>query len=419
MEDGTRNAVLDLSELWQKLEAAKELIKNNNHEIAFELLREILEIERKQAGKEALFAEANALSIQLNRSRSVRKSRLILISIFSFTLGLVLLLALVKVGSTEVELKLRLNQFTFKLAKNWEISSLEIQSIGIWHLGDLRLDAVFIEEAIAFDRTSDLPTKWQSSRADGPLSIKRTHDNWGVTIESSYLRLAHASIDSGSTITIAAYEDASRQFRIAVSGGAVLGSIDTDETYAMTCASCQIEGHPNERHTENKALHITSDVQEISFEDLAGSIEMIVKIPQTNMGMKPYLFGKSIYTEQLDFSRLEGDSRESTITKDGSIYFSELDGKQIEIKEGDFLVVNGLRDFQIKRLFFEDHLEAILKGSAQELRSGTQEFLYDRLPSWLEWIYTNQFFALVIATLIPVFSVILVVFYRLKIIEES
>ncbi len=411
-------STLDSNEIRKKLNAVKKLIKGNNHKDAVKLLQEIMEIEKEQMGIKALFVDTKLLYTQLNRLQRIRKSRLILISVFSLTLGLILFLALQKVGSTEVELKIRVNELTFELNESWSINSLELQSIGISHLRNLRLDPLQFEEVVEYNFETGMPLKWKKSGGSIPLKIIRTHDDWGVSIESSYLRLAYALIDSGSTITITTYEDPKDQFRITVSSGAVQGSIDTDDIFSLTCISCQIEDQVDIESSENKHLRVTSFDREVPFSDLKGSIDIISKIPEHKTEMHPYLLGKSIFTMSIDFSRLEGNSRQSTIIEDGIAYFSELDGKKIDIKEGDFLVVRGLNDFQIKRLYFDGHLNAVLKGRVNKFESGSQSFLYNRLPSMLEWIYTNQFLGLVVASLIPVFSMLVIIFFRLKIIDE-
>lgn len=411
-------STLNSTELRNKFDAAKEMIKENNRKEAAKLLHEILEIEKEQLGIEAIFVDAKLLYSKVNRHQRIRRSRLILLSVFSLTLGLILFLALRTVGSTEVEFKIRVNELTFKLAKNWSINSLELESIGISHLKNLRLYPLQFEEVEEYNFITGMPVKWKKYQSNTPLKIIRTHDDWGVTIESSYLKLAYALIDSGSTITITTYSDPRDQFRITVSSGAVRGSIDTDDIFSLNCVNCLIEDQVDIESSENKHLRITSFDREVSFSDLEGSIDIISKIPEHKTEKHPYLLGKSIYTKLIDFSRFEGNTRQSTIIDDGIVYFSELDGKKIDIKEGDFLTVRGLNDFQIKRLFLDDRLNIVLKGRVNKFESGSQSFLYNRLPSILEWLYTNQFIGLVMASLIPIFSTIIIIFSRLKIIDE-
>lgn len=411
-------AKVNAVEIKKTIENAKDLLKDKKQSEAVELLQQVMRVEKEQAGTQALFEEARALSTRLIHNKKVKNFRVFLVSALIITLIVIAFLAWKKVEATEVELKLTVNEFTFRLNEPWLIHSLAMKSLGLSHLDNLSLDATRLEEAIEYDPDTSLPVGWQNISIGNPLNIVRTRDNWSVSIKSSYLRVANVAIDSGATITIAAYKQSKNQFRISISGGAVSGTIGTGDTLSLSCTSCQIEGKPNDLFSRARNLRVVTLDNQLSFTDLNNYLEIVIRIPQNEITPDPFILGKSISIDQIDFTRLEGNAKESTIIQDGLVYFAELDGKEHLIKDGDFLTVDGLENFQIKRLFLEDQLRISSRGSVKKLKSGTQEFLYSRIPSYLEWLYTNQSFTLFVATLIPIFSTIFAIFYRSGILKE-
>ena len=120
----------------------------------------------------------------------------------------------------------------------------------------------------------------------------------------------------------------------------------------------------------------------------------------------------------IDFTRFVEDEQEPTLVQDGKLYLAELDKKQFTIREGDFIVLDKLKNFRIRKLYMKDQLLLTLQGRTGKLETGSQDFLYSRMPTWLDWLETNRFITLLLATIVPVFTALIVLLNRLRITEE-
>jgi hypothetical protein len=329
--------------------------------------------------------------------------------------SIVIVLNLWPVASTAVEIELVVNRLSFTIGQNLEIHGLASKRISISHLDNLELTPLELEEASNYDINTDLPNQWQRLEVDGPLQINRSRDDWRFSITSAYLR-TRLGLDAGSTVTIENHEHTRNQLTIHVKDGGVTGAVNTADTFILNCIDGKIGAGLKKTVESFKDLRIATD-EEIQFRDLNGSIGLVLEFPAQLPKSKFYLLEKAIKIEALNLTRLVGGKSESTIIADGTIYLWELDGKQIKIRTDDFLAVDGFKDFQIKRLSFDNQLKVSLVGEVSVLKSGgSQEFLYSRLPSRLEYCRTNPSWRRVSVTLVMVITGIVAIFRFFKIV---
>jgi len=395
----------------EKLESARKLIRQKRYKEANAMAQKISENDQNNI-------EAEKLLSYLEKRRRIRNFRLMVVSTFLVTVTFFAFLTWKEVSSTEVSVNLVVKQLSFTLSKTWNLYGIETSTFGISHLEDLKLEPMTMDRAVAYDPKTDQPIRWRSVNLQNPIQIKGTHDFWNVSIQSNYLKLSSLSVDSGATVTVAVNEQGQGQSQILISivDGTVFGAVETSDTLMLSCNGCQTSAQ-FEVDSNFSSFRIVTQEREILFSDLHKSIDIILKIPRASSNSNPYVFGKSIDIKNIDFTTLEGEERESTIIQDGKIYFAELDGKEFDIKNGDFVFIDGLENFEIKRLILNNQMQVSLQGRVRALKSGTKAFLYSRLPSYLEWLRTNQSISIFLATLIPVFSLIFATFYRLKIID--
>ena len=100
----------------------------------------------------------------------------------------------------------------------------------------------------------------------------------------------------------------------------------------------------------------------------------------------------------------------------GIMCFPELNEKLRSVKTGDFVEISVLDTFQIQRLFIDRWIGLSLFGKVTDIRSGA--LLFSRMPTYLEWLRSNNSLVIYIGTLTSVMSIILAVFYRLKIFDK-
>lgn len=339
----------------------------------------------------------------------------LLIFIFLFIAIIVAFLNWCKVKSTEVTLDLIVDHLSFKLSESLNIFSIEAKTLGISHLNELVLSpAIKIEEHIPNGLENGQQIKWHTMKIQDSVRITPITDYWNVSLKSEYLNLSSLYIDSGSTVTFSVDEYKQNQYLLLVNNGNVIGTIETGDIFEIACNNCKIKNLQNANNITSRTLRVHTKNCEIEFNDLNELIQIVFSIPESYPKTIPYIIGKSIDIEEIKFTTLEGKEIGSTIVKDGSIYLAELDGKKINIKAGDLLVIKGLKNFQITRLILDDQIRVTLHGKVKKLESGTHRFLYSRMPSYLEWLHTNRSFTLYIATLLPILSGIFAVIFHLK-----
>jgi hypothetical protein len=396
-------------EITSKLESVKEFILNKQLKKANILLHEVLQKDKNNKDAQELFS-------QLEDGRRISNFRKSLIVIFLITAVSISILGWVEVHSTKVSIEIIVNQASFTLSNDWNIYSIDAKSIGISHMDDLCLSPQRVAMATDFESKTDQPIKWITKDIDDDFHIKGNNEYWNVKLESPYLNLSSLFIGFGSNVKMTMNEKDENKIILSISNGKVSGTIETDTTFTLKGNRIQTIKHFNEKHSPSKLLKIFTQNREIDFQDLNHSISIVLEFPQDQLKMELYTFGKSIAINEIDFIYNEAGEKESTILKDGKITFPELDAKEFNLKAGDFLFVNDLENFQIKRLFVNDHIKLSLFGDVHDLKSGA--ILYSRMPTYLEWLHNNYSIAIFIGTLIPVFSTLLAIFYRLRIITK-
>jgi hypothetical protein len=396
-------------EIHSRLESVKEFMLKKQLKKANMLLYEILQIDKNNK-------DAQELMSKLEDGRRISNFRRSLIVIFLITAVSITILGWIEVHSTKVSIEIIVNQVSFTLSNIWKIYSIDAKSIGISHMDNLYLSPQRVAMATDFESKTDKPLKWITKDIDEDFHLKSNNEYWNVRIESPYLNLSSLFIDSGSNVKITINEKDENKLVMSISKGNVSGTVETDTTFILKSNRCLTEKYFSEEHSPFKLFKIFTQNREIDFKDLNHSISIVLEFPRDKLETKLYTFGKSISIDEVHFFCDEAGEKESTIIKDGKIIFSELDAKEFNLKAGDFLFVNGLENFQIKRLFVNNKMKLSLFGDVHDLKSGA--ILYSRMPTYLEWLHNNYSIAIFIGTLIPVFSIILAIFYRLKIFKN-
>jgi len=346
------------------------------------------------------------------KKKRVKKFRITLIALFGITVLIISFLKSITVRSTPVELRLTVSELTFRITEDWNIFSIATKSIGISNLDDLTLEILSAQRATEYDET-DKPVAWQTITASPQLNIRGAGPNWGITVESEYLNLTSLHLASGSLVTISRDDLKKNQLNIRVSDGSILGSIDTGDTLIFTCSDCQIaDGWTG--NSPSQSLRIATFDNQLQFQDLQQLIQIQVETPAQDSQSAPTDLGEFIPIQSVDFTRLEDDKTVSTVVTDGTLILKELNNKSIGIRGGDFVIMDNLRNIQIKEIKLDRELNLILQGHSGVLETGTGTFMNSRMPSLLDWLYANQLVGFLIATIIPFFLAILAILDRLQ-----
>lgn len=359
-----------------------------------------------------------------DRQIIIKKHHLFFICIFLLVLIFVIFLSFIKISFNDVAIELTLDQLSFILTEKWNIYSIGVSSLVISHLSDLEIYPLKLEEGILDSTDISQVENWRVINVQRPLKISSTEDFWNISISSEYLNISSLYIDSGAVITISSYDCKNNKFLLSIDRCNLIGTIETGNTYELSCNYYKIENLLKENMPIYKTFRVLQQEREIHFQDLKKSIQIVIELSPKQSKIDPFILGKNININDINFTKWDGINRESTIIGNGLIYFPEYDDRNFEMKAGDFLIIENIKDFQIKRLILDNNIKASLYGKAKNVKSGThQSYLYSRSPSILEHLYNYEVVNIkiiqILTTIITIFSALIKIVYRLRIVVDK
>lgn len=344
------------------------------------------------------------------RRTKLRVLRLWLILPFVATAILLAPLALVK-KDAEVEVDLKVSRLSFVVGEGgfggW-FESLETRSLALQLFDRLEVGSATVE--IETRDEGGAPT-WRRIGEGGTTSITPATELAGLTLKD--VTLSELEVPRGSRLTLLWDEEDPGSLTLRVDGAAASGRLVAPETLYLGCDYCAVSGLPPRYDFDSKVLRFTGAGERLV--PFRGRDEGVTLALELQEGVKLAERGVPVQAE-LDFTRVDGRRRVSTVMAEGGrIVLQEIGDKTVEVKEGDFLVLDELEDFQIRSMAIAEGIDVALYGRAGVLRSGPAGFVADRRPSLLEWIYGRQAWLLYANALLLTGTTALSILKRLKI----
>jgi len=349
----------------------------------------------------------------------IKKFWLPLGAIVLLTALIIGMLSSIKVSSTQIELNLEVSEFLFRIRDDWDMSSLAAEAIAISNLSDLSMEIVTAEQATDFDPETDKPIEWQRIEVGEQLHVHGSTADWGVAIESNYLSLTNTFIKAGALVHISRNDNQHNQININVREGSVVGNINTGDNLLLNCHHCEIMNSVKGDDQAGKYYRLSMFDNQIQFQDKEQAIRIQMETLSEDPMNTATVLGEFIPIKTISFTKLSGEKIEPTIVSGGTVSFADLNNEKLEIHDGDFVFLNDLKEFQIKKMKLTENLNILIHGKVGAIEIGTGSLLHSPMPTCLEWLYANQSIALFLATLIPVLSIFFVVLRQLKIINED
>jgi hypothetical protein len=112
----------------------------------------------------------------------------------------------------------------------------------------------------------------------------------------------------------------------------------------------------------------------------------------------PPISRKNILVKKIKFLTINQDGTEETTVIDGQIKFVGSNKEPIELDEFDFVVFPSAKGFVLRKFeIYPKEINLTLVGSTHRLGIGnTIDSTRNIIPSWLEWLGTNQLVGLII-----------------------
>ena len=398
------------NQLANQLEEAQKKLQEGHKIQALDLLKEIKEHEIEVMDEKDIVQESQRLIDKISVHQKNRKFRITVLSIFGITALAIVMLNFCRVRSTPIEARLVVDQICFKLHEPWELSSLDALVVGLSMADDLTLDVLHVEKG----SPSSSGITWEPLDHPGSLQITRTLDDLRANIRSGYLNVSSLYVDSGAVVKVEFNEEIGNQMLLSIVKGAAAATIETADTVFIDCTNCRLDQETVQSSTQSLNLRVQLLFREISITNDGDWLELNMELPDPKPEYAP-LLSELVHIDSIRFTKFMGNREKSTIIKSGSIFFPELNNKEQAIKSGDFLRIDQLRDFVIRSIHTSNNLEILLEGRVGQVKTGAAARLYSRLPTWLEWLFNNKSLAVIIGTLLPVFSFAMAILNRLNV----
>jgi hypothetical protein len=344
---------------------------------------------------------------------SNRASRLILVVISILAAICLIILSFVKV-TPEVDISLKVTQMSFLVNDSGIaqlFNSVETTSLNLSNYQKFRAGKGTIEVGTDIDARTGEPRSWQPYvTSSGDLTITPTLPYALLNLRKVTVNQLSLTPNSRMKLSV---EDAQPNVLLISTDHTTTGEIAASGAFEFSCDSCQINDSSN---LESKRLRLTNSRPgggRMTFD--GGDDGMIIglnlspsaKLKEQNIELGP----------EMHFTRLEGGHHLSTITE-GKIKIEDTQ-KDIEIKEGDFVELGGLKNFRIRSIQIDKGINLSLHGQAGELLTGVGGGLKDQRPSRLEWLYAQKAWLLVINALLVMLPILVKILERFGIIAKE
>jgi hypothetical protein len=152
-----------------------------------------------------------------------------------------------------------------------------------------------------------------------------------------------------------------------------------------------------------KTLRVTPSSNDITLE-----IAFVDKVAPT--------FNSNIEVQNLSFfsidqyASLETKVWEQSTIEEGAIYFADLNGKKVPLRNGEQIRMDRAEGSISSLKLSPKHLSLRFYGKVSGLRSGPENKFLDLMPTYLEYLKSNYFLQLLWGTTASVFGIFLLVF---------
>ena len=384
------------------LQSAKCSLRRQAYRTAWKEIEKVLQIDGGNA-------QAKTLQAQLKRRRRrLRSSRLLLILPFVLAAIVLAPLALLK-KSSEAEIVLKVSQVAFTLGEqgtNGLLNSINMASLRLLNFQTIELGPVALEIAAA--------SGWRRIRTGGQTLITSKGAFTSATFAD--ITLNELGVRPGARMTLSSVEGEPRTLTVRIDG-TTTGKIAVSKRLHLSCDYCEVNNLPAQYDFDSKVLRLTHERQhEIGFSGRSETMTLTLELaPQAKFALK------NVPVTGVDLTK-QGEERSRTSTvidNGGKIIFREFDKEEIKVEEADFVIIDGLENFQIKTLKFDGGINLVLHGQVGNLTMGFAAFIRDRLPSLLKWLYARETWILYVQALILTGVTVLAIFERLKILREE
>jgi len=347
--------------------------------------------------------------------RRFRNRRILLILPFAVTAIVLAPLHFLK-KSTEVEINLKVSGVSFVIGEPSSTGFLNpIRTRSITLQSFQRIEPIPGSLEIATNYNADAPSGWLPISRQAKIRIAPRNEFASITLNN--VMLSYLDIQPDSFMTLSSIQNEPNSLKVDIHGAGAGGRILAGKTLLLSCNYCEVSGLPADYDFDSKFLRLSNEREhEIYFWGQSETTTVAIEPLR-----KRILEEHSIHIKgRVDFTHLEETSRMSTIIDEGGkIKFKELEKKDVPVGSEDYVILDDLENFFIKKLHIENGINLIFHGRVGKLATGPEGYVKNRLPSFLEWLYARESWLLYLTVLVSIGTPALAALKWLKIINGA
>jgi len=417
-ESSTHSGV---GELKARLHEAEYLANRFRYSQALQVLEQLLKQHDDLDTAEEVLSVAKTLKANIDAKRRGLHARLIIVSLFILSVLSVGILQFVRVASTEIIADLETNGVYLELLHDSAIESNPVESIILYD----------IEELSAFARALDQSNRETSERRPAtlqqediilnpnkPLTIRTGGGSGTLRVSGEHLELQRLELYRDVPVYLESAGGPKPTMTIRQLTNKAFGRIDTGSDVFIECPNCELHHNGKKPVKIGGRFHLSLSSHELEFSGQKKPADVALVIRPTDEMDQKNAISQVLPLHRVDFTRSDLGNPVSLI-RGGVIKFTELDDRKLSLSENDFLIAEGLTDFEIIHLTLSNPIHLRLQGKVCSLKSGSGTALFSRMPTLLEWILKNKPLGLFVATASTVFSFLLAAFLKLHLIPKD
>lgn len=393
---------------------AKALSNRYRFTKALKLLDKNILEESGNLRKDDLQTAARKLHDNITTRLNTYRYRMTIIIAFLFIVCIVFTMQYIKVRHTGVLLNIESEALYFELSERNYIGGFKFESLILSDSVFIKFhaDSIYIflksgKEVISEDFFTIYPNP------QNLISLVNSADNT-IKISGNDIELDYFELSPNIPISFEHTSGSISTLSIVEGSTSIYGQIRSSNTTTINCDECVLEYEGN--NIKPKKLIVFHKLKQLEFlnENQSVPASFILNIKEN----ETIELSKNVFLlNEIEFSNNNRGTPISTIEK-CEIAFSNLDGKKMNISEKEFLILDKLKNFYLTNIELSSNFKLRMVGKVGTIKSGTGSKLFSRKPSILENITKSADFNLIVAAVSGLFSIVLSVLFKLKILKQ-
>ncbi len=318
--------------------------------------------------------------------------------------------ALVERAPARITLALAASEVAYTLDAAWSLHDVRAADVRLSGMSPMQMEVTGASLAQRNPAT-DAVSGWAPTTLRGTIVVQPPPGTGSISarLRSDFVGI-DLDIEPQTRLRIVAAEAAGRGARIETIGGRATAMISVGQRLDLQCDGCVAHAEGSRTTVAfTDTLRLDMARRRIAAEP-SGSVAAIAVEPRAGGGTDAAIFSATgLRVHRLEFHRVRDGRVESTLIEDGKISYAGSKAESATIRRGDLVRIecDGPADLRSLQVGLRVKLE--LDCNASTLRTGTESAASSRLPSYLQWWYTNETIALLGGAVMSVAAAILAV----------